>query len=543
MANKKQTFFSQYRGRGGPAIEPGIIKMMGEIGEEYGKGIREFGEAIGEGRRRREEEEKIRNENETWREIALGGTVPDTEKYNEDIMEHASDETEAQERAELAKRESELASARAGQYDPLKHTREIQEELDVYKSRGDNVLEMADSINSMLDRRKDALDKIEIDTQKQILLKTKEGSPPLLAVSSTQKASNKAKAEVERQFIEGTPFETSLEKITHHSKRLEEIQKKIEVFSPYITKLEQYRNMEIRNPGSTAGFNKLKEGITGELKLEDTEKGKLVNKRAELFETISTNMGGTLSVNIKEALGSVPPEAIKATFDVKPEQLNTLLTFGKQPLSQDAATKLAAYQDAQERLVTTRARTLPIQSDYLREKTQTEIIQDVLKNDDNKRYRAGFLQSIATYAQKVKEPSINLQEFGGQTYAVYKPGDAAVQRIPKPGEMTMSNQLSMLRHNRSLGKDITSGLNRLKDTHKADVSRLDSAIYRLESAKASGIIQDTGMPWNEVDDRRLEVLQKERADIDRQFTAGMGELGQDVGGASVQSQVADIIVK
>ena len=109
--------------------------------------------------------------------------------------------------------------------------------------------------------------------------------------------------------------------------------------------------------------------------------------------------------------------------------------------------------------------------------------------------------------------------------------------------MTIANQLSMLRHNRSLGKDITSGLNRLRDTHKADVSRLDTAIYELESAKASGIIQDTGMPWNEVDDRRLEVLLKERADIDRQFKTGMGELGQDVGGTSVQSQVADIIVK
>ena len=65
----------------------------------------------------------------------------------------------------------------------------------------------------------------------------------------------------------------------------------------------------------------------------------------------------------------------------------------------------------------------------------------------------------------------------------------------------------------------------------------------MESAKASGIIQGTGMPWNEVDDRRLEVLKKEREDIDRQFTAGMGELGQDVGGTSVSPQNTDIIFK
>ena len=550
MANKRQTFFSQYRGRGGPAIEPGTLAMMGSIGEEYGKGIREFGKVIGEARKQREEDERIRNENETWKEIALGGTTPDTEKYNEDVMEQASDEMEAGERTELTKRESELASAKAGQYDPLKHTREIQEELDVYKEKSDNNLAIADSINSMLESRQDDLDKVEIDRQNQIEILVEEGTPPILALSSTAKNASKAKEEIERQFIEGTPFKTSLEKITHHSNRLKELQKKTELYSPYVTKLEQYKNMEIRNPGSTAGFNKLKKGITGELTLEDTEKGKLVTKRAELFETIRSTIADEEffgvpipSVNIREAVSTLPPEALEATFDVKPEQLNKLLTFGRQPLSKDAANKLAAYQDAQENLIAIQARPTPNQQDYLREKTQTEIIQDVLKNDDNKRYRAGFLQSIAAYAQKVKEPSINLQEFGGQTYAVYKPGDAAVQRIPKKGEMTIANQISMLRYNRNLGKDITSGLNRLRDRHKVDVSRLDDAIYKLESAKASGIIQGTGMPWNEVDDRRLEVLKKEREDIDRQFTAGMGELGQDVGGTSVSPQSTDIIFK
>jgi len=35
MAN----YFSKYQGRGGPAIEPGIVQMMGSIGDEYAKGI------------------------------------------------------------------------------------------------------------------------------------------------------------------------------------------------------------------------------------------------------------------------------------------------------------------------------------------------------------------------------------------------------------------------------------------------------------------------------------------------------------------------
>ena len=45
MAN----YFSKYQGRGGPAISPGIVQMMGSIGDEYAKGISKLGEGIAEG--------------------------------------------------------------------------------------------------------------------------------------------------------------------------------------------------------------------------------------------------------------------------------------------------------------------------------------------------------------------------------------------------------------------------------------------------------------------------------------------------------------
>ena len=45
MAN----YFSKYQGRGGPAINPGIVQMMGSIGDEYAKGISKLGEGIAEG--------------------------------------------------------------------------------------------------------------------------------------------------------------------------------------------------------------------------------------------------------------------------------------------------------------------------------------------------------------------------------------------------------------------------------------------------------------------------------------------------------------
>jgi len=44
MAN----YFSKYQGRGGPAIAPGIVQMMGSIGDEYAKGITALGEGVAE---------------------------------------------------------------------------------------------------------------------------------------------------------------------------------------------------------------------------------------------------------------------------------------------------------------------------------------------------------------------------------------------------------------------------------------------------------------------------------------------------------------
>ena len=54
MAN----YFSKYQGRGGPAIDPGIIQMMGSIGDEYAKGIEGLAEGYGEYRKNKAEKGK-----------------------------------------------------------------------------------------------------------------------------------------------------------------------------------------------------------------------------------------------------------------------------------------------------------------------------------------------------------------------------------------------------------------------------------------------------------------------------------------------------
>ena len=57
-------YFGKYRGRSGPAIEPGTLAMMGSIGEEYAKGIRDLASGIGQYFVKKDEYDKIEKENE-----------------------------------------------------------------------------------------------------------------------------------------------------------------------------------------------------------------------------------------------------------------------------------------------------------------------------------------------------------------------------------------------------------------------------------------------------------------------------------------------
>jgi hypothetical protein len=61
MAN----YFSKYKGRGGPAIAPGIVQMMGSIGDEYAKGIKGLSEGL-EKYRQNKEKREILTEKGEW---------------------------------------------------------------------------------------------------------------------------------------------------------------------------------------------------------------------------------------------------------------------------------------------------------------------------------------------------------------------------------------------------------------------------------------------------------------------------------------------
>ena len=71
-------YFSGYKGRGGPAIDPGIVSMMGSIGEEYGKGIEALGEGIANYRKNKAETSMAQSnfENALSRMDAMYGEEP-----------------------------------------------------------------------------------------------------------------------------------------------------------------------------------------------------------------------------------------------------------------------------------------------------------------------------------------------------------------------------------------------------------------------------------------------------------------------------------
>jgi len=78
MAN----YFSKYRGRGGPAIAPGIVQMMGSIGDEYAKGIKGLAEGVEKYRQNKETRDMLEETalNEYARQIPAEGEETDPMK-------------------------------------------------------------------------------------------------------------------------------------------------------------------------------------------------------------------------------------------------------------------------------------------------------------------------------------------------------------------------------------------------------------------------------------------------------------------------------
>jgi hypothetical protein len=70
MAN----YFSKYQGRGGPAIEPGIVQMMGSIGDEYAKGIEGLSKGLEKYRQNKETRDMLEETalNEYARQLPAG---------------------------------------------------------------------------------------------------------------------------------------------------------------------------------------------------------------------------------------------------------------------------------------------------------------------------------------------------------------------------------------------------------------------------------------------------------------------------------------
>ena len=71
-------YFSKYQGRGGPAIAPGIVQMMGSIGDEYAKGITALGEGVAKYQKNKAEKNKAETdfENALSRMGSLYGEEP-----------------------------------------------------------------------------------------------------------------------------------------------------------------------------------------------------------------------------------------------------------------------------------------------------------------------------------------------------------------------------------------------------------------------------------------------------------------------------------
>jgi len=532
MAN----YFSKYKGRGGPAIDPGIIQMMGSIGDKYAVGIRSFGESIGKGLVARAENKKIENEQETL----LNFYGNKDKKY--DLVAHTQaavnrdqEAVDAQTIADQYKQEYKDSTPN-GETDFTEDVAKLDSEIDHWEERvskwGNNVSrlkkqkeEYEDKLEDLIIQESDRGRDLSRSKRRDIGKKFEEKFPwvsrttiPVNTFAQKRHFENKyldlrekvktseatkdlslAEQEVwiRQNFLDkevsrwepGTqpipsdktlftweevedydywehvsplhrPLAAKFERQGRYSiynplsgylddsgfseggkdiakglkERLETINETIpkqihiaEEASAYLGKLENYKNMEVANPGSTRGYDRLIEqddekGRSG-VRYIDSEKGGVVSERLTYFLNLEERR------HVLEEDTGEPQPATNLSEQLplflqgrNQESLPKLLNFGKGPRTQITQEKFTSWQNAQKTATDLGNRPALDPSSYQRSLTDEERWQKAVEGKEKGMYRPGFLLKVAEMLQKTKIHPPNIVTIDGRRFLGSAPG-------------------------------------------------------------------------------------------------------------------------
>ena len=511
-------YFSKYKGRSGPAIDPGIIQMMGSIGDEYAKGISALGKGIGDSLKARAEQKKTEEANKLWTQILSGGkSVEDPEAYGEAALKQTEDH-------ELAIEEARIAEAEVDKV--ADETSAMVDRLDTRTHLGpEGYIQAGHPLSQVRKITKE-------HTKFYKKLKSKDDA--LQAYSGEKSAAQSKVSQINgmlrREGREGRHGLTPRKPTDAEAQELKQANTDIRVanagikenkgpnydtLSRYVTKLDSLRSLENEMPGSTIGFNKIKRDPDNEWVFEESEAGRIVDERARVYAKQKDDgvfKGGKIA---EQLLGFNPrysPEALQG-IGVKQEDLERFMTLPQDRLSDRETAAKDRYRGTQKRLEELQEAPMLDPSDFMRKQTREELVSEVMHKVDTGLLKSNVLPNLAAFLDKTKAPEAKLVNMGGRSFVISDPGTTAIQAVADP--RTFANNLSVAKFKVGLEEAGRAGTVAARKYFNSQMVEVNDAIAKFEIAQKTNTWTGEDMrSWDaELDAKRLQELYDRKKDI------------------------------
>ena len=534
-------YFSKYRGRGGPALAPGIVQMMGSIGDEYAKGITSFADSIVQGVKEKKQREQLEEETKLWKDLIAGPkTVDDTEKYEEYLEDNEEQRESLEEEIRVTTQqfENEVATSEKAENNlnslvlnqPKKLSSDIEKFTKVIGDRENRQKKLANQI-SELDARI-----AEIDDPGHYITDTPD-SDFLASIAKERKNIVSRKKAIEASL-------NNLQKSQDN-----------EILYGHLEKLKNLKGLELEIPGSTLGYAELIRDDSGDWvqASKDPNVDYVVSERARVFSEISQSPEYEMRRR-EQGVSKVSPEGFLYTqtpgfkeqflneqtmsaYGVKPEHISAMLVLPETTIGVKAEAARQKMAVANTKLEEFLARPVKTQFDFTRKQTSQELMKEVLDKVDTKQLRPSVLPAVAAYLEKTKGPEYQTAKIDGNTFLISNPRQTQITPV---NNRDLDSALSIKRFAEDIAKTKYTNIKDLDQDFSSTLEELDSQIYIFNSAKSGGYSpsdKDKIEAWSEQDEERLEQLLTKKKDLERQYKIKRSKLD---GKPSVSSEVIEM---
>ena len=535
-------YFSKYRGRGGPALAPGIVQMMGSIGDEYAKGITSFADSVVQGVKEKKQREQLEEEVKLWKNITTFGekNVIDPEGYDEHLEKN-------EEERELLEEEIRVT------------TQQFENEVST-SEKAENTL------NSLvLNQPKKLSSDIEKFTK---VIGDRENRQKKLANQISELDARIAEIDDPGHYITDTPDSDFLASIAKERKNIVSRKKAIEaslnnlqksqdneILYDHLEKLKNLKGLELEIPGSTLGYAELIRDDSGDWvqASKDPNVDYVVSERARVFSEISQSPEYEMRRR-EQGVSKVSPEGFLYTqtpgfkeqflneqtmsaYGVKPEHISAMLVLPETTIGVKAEAARQKMAVANTKLEEFLARPVKTQFDFTRKQTSQELMKEVLDKVDTKQLRPSVLPAVAAYLEKTKGPEYQTAKIDGNTFLISNPRQTQITPV---NNRDLDSALSIKRFAEDIAKTKYTNIKDLDQDFSSTLEELDSQIYIFNSAKSGGYSpsdKDKIEAWSEQDEERLEQLLTKKKDLERQYKIKRSKLD---GKPSVSSEVIEM---